>query len=96
MPRKWSKAFMNTPVQVLDQELQCFVVGRRQLAEQVADLEEDTVQLHAHLPCLGGQRPARCLHDDALTLLGQANEVVVVAEQDEWLWELNGATEKHS
>lgn len=76
---------------MFDEELECLVVGRGQLAEEVSDLEEDAVELHAHLPCLGGRRPARSLHllhDDALALLGQADEVVVVAEQDQGLREL--------
>ena len=87
---------INIPVQVLHQELQCFVVDWRQLTEQVSDLEEDAVKLHTDLPRLGGQRPARCLHllhDDALALLGQTDEVIVVAEQDERLRELHGTAQ---
>lgn len=79
-------------MQVFYEELQGLVVSRRQLPQQVFDLEEDPVELHADL---GRARRSRTeplglqlLHNNALALLGQADEVVVVAEEDEWLREL--------
>lgn len=64
----------------------------RQLPQQVLDLEEDPVELHADLGWAhwGGTEPLglQLLHNDALTFLGQTDEVVVVAEEDERLGEL--------
>lgn len=64
----------------------------RQLPQQVLDLEEDPVELHTDLGRAhwGGTEPLglQLLHNDALTFLGQTDEVVVVAEEDEWLGEL--------
>lgn len=80
-----------SPVQVLHEELQGFVVRRRQLPQEVFHFEEDTFELHADLRRIGGGTAARCLHllhDDALTLLRQADEVVIVAEEDERLGKL--------
>lgn len=81
-------------MQVFYEELQSLVVSRRQLPQQVFDLEEDPVELHADL---GRARRSRTeplslqlLHNDALALLGQADEVIIVAEEDEWLRELRG------
>lgn len=63
-----------------------------QLPQQVLDLEEDPVELHADLgrSHWGGAEPQRLqfLHDDTLAFLGQTDKVIVVAEQDEWLWKL--------
>lgn len=79
-------------MQVLDEELQGLVVGRGQLSQEVFDLEEDPVELHADLwRGQGGGADPGCLHlvhDDVLALLGQADEVVVETEQDERLWKL--------
>lgn len=79
-------------MQVFYEELQGLVVSRRQLLQQVSDLEEYPVELHADL---GRARRSRTeplglqlFHNNALALLGQANEVVIVAEEDEGLREL--------
>lgn len=79
-------------MKVFYDELQGLVVSRWQLPQQVLDLEEDPVELHAEL---GRARRSRAeplglqlLHNDALALLGQADEVVVVAEEDERLRQL--------
>ena len=79
-------------MQMLDQELQCLVMSWRQLLQQVLDLEEDPVELHADL-CrghCGGTDPQRLqfLHYDTLAFLGQTDKVVIEAEQDERLWKL--------
>lgn len=37
------------PAQMLYEELQGFVIGRRQLPQQIFDFEEDPVELHADL-----------------------------------------------
>lgn len=37
------------PAQMLYEELQCFVIGRRQLPQQIFHLEEDAAELHADL-----------------------------------------------
>lgn len=61
-------------MEVFDEELQGPVVSRRQLPQQVFDLEEDAVELHADLSRASrrGTEPLRLqlLHDDALALLG--------------------------
>ncbi len=80
------------PVKMLYEELQSLVVSWWQLPQQVLDLKEDPVELHADL-CRGhgvGTEPQRLklLHYDALAFLGQTDEVVVVAEEDERLWKL--------
>lgn len=65
------------------------VVGRRQLAEQISDLEDDSVELWARtsfLLRLGGVMFVGLLHYHSLTLFGQADDVVVVSIQDQWLW----------
>lgn len=80
------------PVQMLYEELQCLVMSWWQLPQQVLDLEEDPVELHADLSRghWGGTEPQRLqfLHNDTLAFLGQTDEVVIVAEQDERLWKL--------
>lgn len=67
-------------------------MSRRQLPQQVLDLEEDPVELHADLGRAhwSGTEPLglQLLHNDALTFLGQTDEVVVVAEEDKRLREL--------
>lgn len=79
-------------MEVFYEELQGLVVSRRQLPQQVLDLEEDPVELHADLGRARrrGAEPLglHLLRDNALALLGQADEVVVVAEEDERLREL--------
>lgn len=84
---------MCSPVQVLHEELQGLVMRRRQLPQEVLHFEEDAFELDADLRGIGGGAAARCLHllhDDALTLLGQADEVVIVTEEDERLGKLAG------
>ena len=80
------------PVQVCDEEAQRLVVGGGQLAEQVPDLKDDSVELDAGaslLAGLGSGSGGLCLlHQRPLALLGQPNEVVVVSVEDEGLWEL--------
>lgn len=76
---------------MLNKELQGFVVGWRQLTQKVFNLEEDPFELHADLRDVGGGTSSRCLYfinDDALTLFGQSDEVVIVTEENERLREL--------
>lgn len=77
---------------MLYDELQCFIISRRQLLDQVFELEEDPVELYADLVRLHGARVEaqrlQLLHDDALTFLCQTDDVVIVTEQEEGLWEL--------
>ena len=84
---------------MLCEELQRLVISRGQLPEQILDLEQHSVEVHADLGRRhgAGAEPHRLqlLHDDALALLGQTDEVVVVAEQDEGLWKLENV-EKQS
>lgn len=64
------------------------VVGYRQLAEQVSNLDNDAVKLDARttfLSCLGALRPISLLHYHSLALFGQADDVIVVSVQDQWL-----------
>ena len=87
-------------MQVLDDELQGLVVGGGELPEEVLDLEEDPIELHADLRGRGQRRGGlrggaaprglQLLNDDRLALLGQTDEVIVVAEENEGLWELGG------
>lgn len=82
---------VRSPVQVLHEELQGFVMRRRQLPQEVLHFEEDTLELDADLRRIGGGAATRrlhLLHDDALTLLRQANEVIIVTEEDERLGKL--------
>lgn len=82
---------MSSPVQVLHEELQGFLVRRRQLPQEVFHFEEDAFELDADLQRIRGGATARCLHllhDDALTLFCQADEVVIVTEEDERLGKL--------
>lgn len=84
---------MCSPVQVLHEELQGFVMRRRQLPQEVFHFEEDMFELHADRRRIAGGAAARrlhLLHDDALTLLRQADEVVIVTEEDERLGKLTG------
>lgn len=77
------------PVQVCYKEAQSLVVGWRQLAEKVSDLENDPVELDARpsfLSRLSALRFISLLHNHSLTLFGQADDVVVVSIQDQWLW----------
>ena len=81
---------------MLYQELQGLVMSWWKLPQQVLDLEEDPVELHADLSRghRGGAEP-RCLHflhKDTLAFLGQTNEVVIETEQDERLRKLPGKT----
>lgn len=74
-----------------DEEAQSSVVGCGQLLEKVSDPEDDSVELDtrpALLLCRGALKLIHLLHDHPLALFGQANEVVVVAVQDQWLREL--------
>jgi len=80
------------PMQMLDEELQYLVMNSWQLPQEVLDLEEDPVKIHADLGRghLGGTA-SQCfqfLHNDTLTFLGQADKVVIISEQDERLWKL--------
>lgn len=79
---------------MLDEELQRLIMSWWQLPQQVSDLEEDAVEVHADLGRRhrAGAEPQglQFLHDDALTFLCQTNEVVVISEQDERLRELQG------
>ena len=88
------KGRLSVPVQVCDEEAQRLVVGGGQLAEQVPDLKDDSVELDAGPSLLGGlgggSDRLRLLHQHPLALLGQADEVVVVSVEDEGLWELPG------
>lgn len=80
------------PVQMLYEELQCLVMSWWQLPQQVLDLEEDPVELHADLgrSHCGGTEPQhlQLLHNDTLAFFGQTDKVIIVAEQDERLWKL--------
>lgn len=77
---------------MLYEELQCLVMSRWQLPQQVLDLEEDTVELHTDLGRghWGGTEPKglQFLHNDTLAFLGQTDKIIIVAEQDERLWKL--------
>ena len=77
---------------MLYEELQCLVMSRWQLPQQILDLEEDPVEFHTDLGWghWSGTEPKglQFLQDDALAFLGQADEVIIVAEQDERLWKL--------
>lgn len=77
---------------MLYDELQCPVMSWWQLPQQVLDLEEDPVKLHADLGRSHWRgTESKCLqflHNDTLALLSQTDEVVIVAEQDERLWKL--------
>ena len=79
-------------MQVCDEEAQCLVVGGGQLAEQIPDLKDDSVELDAGASLLaglgGGSDSLSLLHQRPLALLGQPDEVVVVSVEDEGLWEL--------
>lgn len=80
-------------MQVLNQELQGFVVGWRKLTQQVFNLEEDPVELYADLRAVGGGTSSWRLYfvnNDTLTLFGQSDEVVIVSEKNKGLWELKG------
>ena len=81
------------PVQMFYEELQCLVMSWWQMPQQVFDLEEDPVQVHADLG-LGHRgwtepKSLQFLHNNTLALLGQTDKVIIIAEQDERLWELN-------
>lgn len=76
-------------MQVSDKVAQRLVVCRRQLAEQISDLENNPVELWARtrfLLRLGGLVFVSLLHYHSLTLFGQADDVVVVSIQDQRLW----------
>lgn len=77
---------------MLYEELQCFVMSKWKLPQQVLDLEEDPVELHTDLGWghRGGTeaKGLQFLQDDALAFLGQTDKVIIVAEQDEGLWKL--------
>lgn len=79
-------------MQMLYEELQRFVVSGRQLPQEVLELEEDAVELHADLSRRhwGGAEAKRLqiLHNSTLAFFGQTDELIVVAEKDEWLWKL--------
>lgn len=78
-------------MQVLHQELQGFVMCRRQLSQEVLYFEKNAFEIDADLPRIRGGTAARCLHllhDDALTLFRQTDEVVIVTEEDERLGKL--------
>lgn len=77
------------PVEMSYKEAQGPVVGCRQLLEKVSDLENDSVELDARpafLSCLGAVRFISFLHNHSLALFSQANNIVVVSIQDQWLW----------
>ena len=77
------------PVQVSYEEAQSPVVGCRQLPEKVSNLEDDSVEIDtrtAFLSCLSARRFISLLHDHSLALFGQADNLVVVSIQDQWLW----------
>lgn len=85
------------PAQVCDEEAQSPVVGCGQLLEKVSDPEDDSVELDTRpslLLCCGALKLIHLLHDHPLALFGQANEVVVVAVQDQWLRELETEAEQ--
>lgn len=69
--------------------MQSPVVGCRKLAEQVSDLEHNSVELDTWrlLYC---RRTVltfiNLLHNHPLTFFGQTDEVIVVSIQDQWLW----------
>lgn len=72
-------------------EAQSPVVGCRQLAEKVSDLENDSVEIDARpgfLSCLGALMFIGLLYNHSLALFGQADNVVVVSILDQWLWQL--------
>jgi len=74
---------------VCNKETQSPVIGCRQLAEKVSDLEDDFVELDACPPLLswlGALRFTYLLHNHSLALFGQADNVVVVSILDQWLW----------
>lgn len=77
---------------MLYEELQGLVMSCWQLPQQVLDLEEDPVEVHADLGRgHWGRTEPQCLqflHNDTLAFLGQADKVVIIAEQDERLWKL--------
>ncbi len=77
------------PVKMCYKEAQSSVVGCRQLAEKVSDLENDSVELNARptfLSCLGVLRFVSLLHNHSLALFGQADDVIIVSIQDQWFW----------
>lgn len=79
------------PAQVRDEEAQRPVVSRGQLLEEVPDPEDDSVELDTRPPLLdrrGALKLVHLLHDHLLALFGQADQVVVVAVQDQRLWQL--------
>lgn len=64
------------------------VVGCRQLAEKVSDLENNSVELDARpafLSFLGALRFISLLHNHSLALFGQADKFVVISILDQWL-----------
>lgn len=77
------------PAQMCYEEAQSPVVGCGQLLEKVSDPEDNSVELDARpslLLCCGALKLVHLLHDHPLALFGQADEVVVVAVQDQRLW----------
>lgn len=72
-----------------DEEAQSPIVGCWQLLEKVSDPEDDSVELNTRpflLHCCSALKLIHLLHDHLLALFGQANQVIVVAVQDQWLW----------
>lgn len=64
---------------------QSLVVGGRQLTEQVSDLENNSVKVDARTLFFSCLLFISLLNYDPLTLFGQADDVIVVSVQDQWL-----------
>ncbi len=68
-------------------------MGWRKLTQQIFNLEEDPVELYADLQGVGGGTSSWRLYlinNDTLTLFGQSDEVIIVSEKNQGLWELRG------
>ncbi len=79
----WFMVCVSVPVQMGDEELQGFVVGRRKLAKEVSDFEEDSFKLNT-----GAQLFSRVSLVHVLSLFCQPDDIVIIPIQNQWLWQL--------
>lgn len=85
----WFMVCVSVPVQMGDEELQGFVVGRRKLAKEVSDFEEDSFKLNTGAKLLSWWFLfSRVSLVHVLSLFCQPDDIVIIPIQNQWLWQL--------